>query len=210
MRRRGGRVASWRSRDLASARSIPASSGDADELKLNVERFAVERLHHIFVRTRLERGANVGHVVLGRAENDLRLVAVAALAKQAEELHPAHHRHVPVEQHDIGHFCFAASQRFAAIAGFLDFELESFEDVTGDLADHLRVIDDQTALHILAFPRWMAARLTVKGNEELKLREGQAALASTPAISAATSTINNGPASVSTNPADTRDRKSVV
>src|SRR6266404_3550341 len=51
-------------------------SGDADELELDVERFAVERLHHIFVGARLERRADVRHVVLGCAEHDLRLIAM--------------------------------------------------------------------------------------------------------------------------------------
>ncbi len=55
------------------------TSGDADELKLDVERFPIERLHHIFVGARFEGRANMRHVVLGGAEDDLRLIAVAAL-----------------------------------------------------------------------------------------------------------------------------------
>src|SRR6201999_593702 len=98
------RRASWeRSRDLASARSTAASSGDADELKLDVKRLAIERLHHIFVGSRFERRTDVRHVVLGRAENHFWLVAVAALTEQAKELHPAHHWHVPVEQDHVRH-----------------------------------------------------------------------------------------------------------
>src|SRR5437763_1284525 len=54
----------------------PGRSGDADELKLDMQRFAVERLHDVFVCACLERGADVRHVVLGRAENDLGLVAM--------------------------------------------------------------------------------------------------------------------------------------
>jgi len=81
MRRRGFRVSGKRSRDLASARSTSANSGDADELQLNVKRLSVEWLHHIFVGTGLERGTNMRHVVLGGAKHDLRLVGMAALAK---------------------------------------------------------------------------------------------------------------------------------
>src|SRR5579884_1579231 len=51
-------------------------SADADELELDVERFAVERLHDIFVGARLERRADMRHVVFGGAEHDLRLIAV--------------------------------------------------------------------------------------------------------------------------------------
>src|SRR3546814_10757083 len=35
------------------------TSGDADELQFSFERFAIERLHHIFVGTRLDRGADM-------------------------------------------------------------------------------------------------------------------------------------------------------
>jgi hypothetical protein len=38
---------------VASARSCRAS-GDADELQLDVKRLAIERLHHIFVRSGLK------------------------------------------------------------------------------------------------------------------------------------------------------------
>jgi len=48
---------------------------------------------------------------------------------------------------DIGHFGFAPGKRFLAVARLLDLELEGFENVPGDLADHLGVIDDQTAFH---------------------------------------------------------------
>src|SRR5690349_19537743 len=89
MRRLGLDGTVTRSRELASARSTTARSGDADELKLDVQRLAVERLHHIFVGTGFESGTNVRHVVLGGAEHDLWLVAVPALAKHAQEFHPA-------------------------------------------------------------------------------------------------------------------------
>ena len=74
-------------------------------------------------------------------------ITVTTLAKQAEELHPAHHRHVPVEQNNIGHLLFAARQRLLAIARFVDLELQGLQDMPGDLPDHLRIIDYQTAFH---------------------------------------------------------------
>ena len=82
------------------------------------------------------------HVVFGCAKNDLRLIAVAALTQQFQEIHPAHHGHVPVEQDHVGHLALATRQRFLAVAGFFDLELEGLKNMSSDLADHLGVIDD--------------------------------------------------------------------
>ena len=98
-------------------------------------------------RTGFERRADMRHVVLGGAEDDLGLVGMTALTEQPQELHAAHHRHVPVEQDDVRHLGFAAGQGLLAVARLFDLELERLEDVPRDLADHLRVIDDQTAFH---------------------------------------------------------------
>src|SRR5260221_2753875 len=148
----------------------PGRSGDADELKFDVERLAVEWLHHIFVGARFERRADMRHVVFSCAEHDLRLIAVTALAKQPQEIHATHDWHVPVKQNDVGHLGFAPGQRFLTVAGFLDLKLERFEDVPRDFADHLGIIDDQTTLHMFGFPLPVSNLLNVKGNEELKLR----------------------------------------
>src|SRR5437868_9490582 len=115
----GSGPAIWR----APAPWLPVS-GDADELKLDVQRLAVERLHHIFVSARIESRADVGHVVLGGAEDDLGLVGMATLTKQAQEFHPAHDRHVPIQEDDVGHLGFAAGQRLLAVASLFDLEVE--------------------------------------------------------------------------------------
>src|SRR5678815_2142281 len=66
IRRRVGRGAWWRSRDLASARSM-SGSGDADEYVMKP--FDRETLHIKLqlVGARFERCADVRHVILGRA-----------------------------------------------------------------------------------------------------------------------------------------------
>src|SRR5205823_1544477 len=120
IRLRERRGSEKRSRDLASARSTIGDSGDADELELDVQRLAVEGLHDIFVRSRFERRADMGHVVLGRAEHDFRLIRMAALAKQLQELHPAHDRHVPVEEDDVGHLVLATRQGLLSVAGLVN------------------------------------------------------------------------------------------
>ncbi len=68
----------------------------ADELKLDVQRLSIERLHHIFVSAGFKRCSDMRHVIFSGAENDLGLVAMAALTKHAQKLHSAHHWHVPV------------------------------------------------------------------------------------------------------------------
>jgi hypothetical protein len=74
---------------------------------------------------------------------------VAPLAKKLEKFHSAHHGHVPVEQDDVRHLGFAAREGFSPVSGFLDVEFKRFQDVARNLADHLGIIDDQTALHSL-------------------------------------------------------------
>src|SRR3546814_13452009 len=41
------------------------TSGDADELQFSFERFAIERLHHILLGTRLDRGADLVDAFFG-------------------------------------------------------------------------------------------------------------------------------------------------
>src|SRR4249919_1037706 len=122
IRRRVGRGAWWRSRDLASARSTSTNSGDADELQFDVKCFPVEGLHHILIRTGFKRRADMRHVVFCGAKHDLGLVGMAALTEELQKLHPAHHRHVPVEQDDVRHLGLTARQRFLPVARFLDFK----------------------------------------------------------------------------------------
>ena len=39
-------------------------------------------------------------------------------------------------------------ERLAPVLGLVDGEVERLQDVAGDLADHLAIVDDQTASHI--------------------------------------------------------------
>src|SRR3546814_9351215 len=61
---RGCWVASRGDVDMGAGRG----SGHADDLELALKRLAIERLHHIFVGARLDRGPDIGHAVLGRSE----------------------------------------------------------------------------------------------------------------------------------------------
>src|SRR5438045_1551121 len=123
------------------------ASGDADQLELAFERFPIERLHHIFVRAGIDRGANMSHAVFGRAEYDLRTMRQFGFAQYAEEFDPAHDRHVPVEQNDVRGRRLAGGQRLLTVACFVDGEIERLEDMPRNFADDLGVVDYQATFH---------------------------------------------------------------
>src|SRR3546814_19178753 len=99
------------------------------------ERFAVERLHHIFVGARLDRGADMVDAVFGGAEDDARpfLMPIVEIVERAEKLHAAHHRHVPVKQDDVGTIDAAEGQRLLSIGRILDGKGHAFKDMARDL-----------------------------------------------------------------------------
>jgi hypothetical protein len=107
----------------------------------------VERLHHVFVGSGVDRLADVSDVVLGGAEDDLGRAPVGPPAQLGEELDPAHHRHVPVEQDHVGHGLVALGERFLAVRGLVHRKAERLDNVPRNLADHPRIIDDQAILH---------------------------------------------------------------
>ena len=123
------------------------SLGAADTLELDLQSLVIEGLHDVVVGARADRLADVRDVVLGGAEHHLGPVTAFALAKLGDELDPGHHRHVPIEQHHIGHRFGAFVEAFLAILGFLDPEAERFEYVSGNLADDPRIIDDKAGFH---------------------------------------------------------------
>src|SRR5712671_1025567 len=122
-------------------------SEQPDLLELGLDDVLVERLHDVFVRARMERARDMGHVVLGGAEHHLRSVAAGKPTQRPQELVAIHLRHVPIEQHRVRQLALTRSQRLLAVLGLGDLELESFEDAPRHLADHARVVDDQTGLH---------------------------------------------------------------
>src|SRR5437763_10780703 len=87
------------------------------------------------------------HVVLGRAEHDFRPIATRHLAERFEEIVAVHYRHIPVEQHGVGHCRAALLECLLPILGFGDFEVETFKNAPRHLADDTRVVDHQTCLH---------------------------------------------------------------
>jgi hypothetical protein len=123
---------------------------------------------------------------------------MAALAEQLQELHPAHHRHVPVEQDDVGHLGFAAvsASRPSPASSTSNSSVSRMCRATLRITLLSSTIKQ---LFMLAFPA--SASLVSKrdkGNEELKPRFASRAAA----ISAAMSTSSSGPSSVSTMPSD--------
>src|SRR3989344_2159274 len=107
-----------RGREAAPRRT----SGDADELQFSFERFAVERLHHIFVGPRLDRGADMVDAVFGGAEYDTGafFAPIVEIVERPQKFHTAHHRHVPVEQDHVGTIGAAKGQRLLPVRGLVD------------------------------------------------------------------------------------------
>src|SRR5205085_11164514 len=132
---------------MLGAARMSRGSGRADEQQLDLQGVVIERLHHVFVRPRGDRLADVRDIVLGGAEDDLGLVAAGLLAQRDDELDAAHHRHVPVEQDQVGHRLGALAERVLAVFGLAYLETETLDDMARNLADYARVIDDQAALH---------------------------------------------------------------
>src|SRR6185437_4599609 len=75
-----------------------APSDQPNLLGLRLDDVLVERLHDVFVGPGMQRARDVGDVVLGGAEHDLRAVAARHPPQRPQELVAVHLRHVPVEQ----------------------------------------------------------------------------------------------------------------
>src|SRR5262249_7702286 len=76
-------------------------------LELRFDDFLVERLHDVFIGARMERARDMGDVVLGGAEHHFRSIPIRQPAEDAQELIAVHFRHVPVQQHSVGHLAAA-------------------------------------------------------------------------------------------------------
>src|SRR5690606_7506444 len=150
-------------RDVRRGAHVAADLGSADKLQLHLQGIVIERLHNVLVGARFDRLANVGDVVLGRAEHHFRAASAIEPAEFRNELDAIHHRHVPVEQDQVRHAFAAFVERIPAVLGYADLEFEAFDDVPRDLADHPRVIDDQAVFHAAIPVLWFSAVVTRKG-----------------------------------------------
>src|SRR6185437_14050803 len=124
-----------------------APSDQPNLLEFRLDDVLVERLHDVLGGPAMQRARDVGDVVLGGAEHDLRAVAARHPPQRPQELVAVHLRHVPVEQDRVRQPVLTRIQRHFAVLGLGDLEFQSFEDAPRHLADHARVVDDQTGLH---------------------------------------------------------------
>src|SRR3546814_1502669 len=81
---------------LLSGRPWKPISRKADKLQLDLQRLVIERLHHVFVGTRFDCFADMGHVIFGGAEDNLGLFATWALAQLDDERSEEHTSELPV------------------------------------------------------------------------------------------------------------------
>src|SRR3546814_16847990 len=84
--------------------------------------------------------------VFGGAEDNARafFASIVEIVERAEELHAAHHRHVPVEQDDVGTIDEAKSQRQLSIGRLIDANEQAFKDMSRALWNTISITDDPT------------------------------------------------------------------
>jgi len=69
------------------------------------------------------------------------------LAQVGQKFDSGHHRHVPIQQHHIGHRRIARVQRQLAVFRFVHVKAQGFEDMSRNLADYAGIIDDEARFH---------------------------------------------------------------
>src|SRR3546814_2511370 len=84
--------------------------------------------------------------VFGGAEDNARafFASIVEIVERAEELNAAHHRHVPVEQDDVGTIDAAKSKRLLSSGRLLAGKGYAFKAMAPDLANDFTVIDNPT------------------------------------------------------------------
>ncbi|MNN66086.1 hypothetical protein D3C81_1816380 [compost metagenome] len=109
---------------------------------------AVKGLHNIIVGPCGQGFCNPLRAGLDGAEQDLVRAAAGQVAQAAQEGQAVHHRHLPVQQHYMGHGSHAIGQGLGAVGGFIDLEAQVLEDTARDLADDPAVVNDQAGLGV--------------------------------------------------------------
>ena len=128
-------------------RGSQTRSGQPHLAELRLDDLRIEGLHDVFVGAGTHRLGNVGKIVLGRTEHHFRRVTARLPPQRPQEVDAVHHRHVPVQQHRIGHPRPAGFQRLLAIRRFVGGEIEVLDNSPRDLAHDTGVIDDQATFH---------------------------------------------------------------
>jgi hypothetical protein len=91
------------------------------------------------------------------------------LAQLPQEIDPAHHRHVPIQQDRVRHRPPAGLQGFQPVAGLLDLEAQVFQNPARHFSDHAAVVNDQAAFHGLG-PLQAACAGAPVGASRMRLR----------------------------------------
>ena len=119
----------------ASARPRTNVDDAADRATI-IPRMSTTALHHIANRTRKLPPLRVG---VGGPVGSGKTTLVEMLCKAMRETYD-----LVVVTNDI---YTKEDQRLLTVAGLGHGEIERFEDVAGDLSDHLGIVDDKTGLH---------------------------------------------------------------
>tara|TARA_B110000263_G_C15099587_1_gene414677 strand:- start:92 stop:379 length:288 start_codon:yes stop_codon:yes gene_type:complete len=73
----------------------------------------------------------------------------SSVTRSAQVLDPAHDRHVPVQQHHIGHAFHTHIQRHLTIFGLGNVEPEFLKYFAGNHSDNFGIVHNKASFHIL-------------------------------------------------------------
>jgi len=116
-----------------------------------------KRLHDVFIGAGCNPFLDAGKIVFGGAEHDHRALALFGNTKRAQVLDPAHDRHVPVQQHHIGHAFHTHIQRHLTIFGLGNVEPEFLKYFAGNHSDNFGIVHNKASFHIL-YPAYCLTR----------------------------------------------------
>ena len=86
---------------------------------------------------------DVCRFTFGGAEHHHRAMCGRDLAQLGHEFWPAHHRHLPIGQHEVWHRLLAACEPFCAVFRFDHAIAQAVRDLCSNFADHSAIIDDK-------------------------------------------------------------------
>jgi hypothetical protein len=99
------------------------------------------------VRPAPHGAGDVRGIVLGGQVENSRLCAARQRAELGQELHGVAVRHLPVDDHAVGHLAAAHFDGIGAIVHFCGTDARIFQNLDRDFSNRARIVDDETVFH---------------------------------------------------------------